>query len=131
MITFLPLVEYMPSENNKVSPRSVGPVEFGNFLAAGLIRLLFKKNITDLCPLRAGKREKIIGLNLQEMTYGYPTEMMIKAILAGWRMVEIPVSYHKRIGGKSKIAGTVRGTILASIQILRLVFRYWLLEKKK
>ncbi len=96
----------------------------GNVMAAFMFRLIYHLPITDLSPFRAGKREMIIGLNLEEMTYGFPTEMIAKAALQKWRIVEIPVSYHARMGGKSKITGTVRGTFLAAYHIFRLIFKY-------
>ena len=58
------------------------------------------------------------------MTYGLPTEMIAKAARRGWKIVEIPVSYHARRGGKSKITGTWRGSVLASTLIFRLILRY-------
>jgi glycosyltransferase involved in cell wall biosynthesis len=96
----------------------------GNFLAAGLFRLIYRLPLTDLSPFRAGLREKILALDLQEMTYGLPTEMIAKAARRGWKISEIPVSYHARRGGKSKITGTWRGSVLASTQILRLILRF-------
>ena len=95
----------------------------GNYLAAGMFRLLYKMPVTDLSPFRAGFREKLLRLDLQEMTYGLPTEMIAKAFRGGLRVVEIPVSYHQRIGGKSKISGTFRGTILAAYHILRIIIK--------
>lgn len=109
-------------------PRDPGAMHwtkwFGNFFAAGLFRLLYRLPLTDLSPFRAGLRSKILELDLQEMTYGLPTEMIARAARRGWRLVEIPVSYHVRLGGKSKITGTWRGSFLASTLILRLIFRY-------
>jgi glycosyltransferase involved in cell wall biosynthesis len=96
----------------------------GNFLAAAMFRLFYRLPITDLSPFRAGLRDKIITLNLQEMTYGAPTEMIAKAVRQGWKIKEIPVTYHARRGGKSKITGTWRGSILASSQIFILILRY-------
>jgi glycosyltransferase involved in cell wall biosynthesis len=96
----------------------------GNFLAARLFRWLYHLPITDLSPFRAGRREAVLALDLQEMTYGMPTEMIAKAARRGWRIVEIPVTYHARRGGKSKITGTWRGSFLASTLILRLILHY-------
>lgn len=95
--------------------------KFGNQLSAWLIRRLYGFLATDLSPFRAVKRQALLDLDLQEMTFGWPTEMMTKAFIRNWRVVEIPVSYHQRFGGKSKISGTVRGTILATYHILRLI----------
>jgi hypothetical protein len=59
-----------------------------------------------------------------EMTYGWPTEMIVKAARNGWRIREIAVSYHRRTGGKSKISGTLKGTLYATAFILGTIVRY-------
>jgi glycosyltransferase involved in cell wall biosynthesis len=97
---------------------------FGNWLAAFLIRALYGLSITDLSPYRAVRREALLDLKLTEMTYGWPTEMIVKAARQAWRIQEIPVTYHPRRGGKSKISGTLRGTILATAFILGTILRY-------
>jgi glycosyltransferase involved in cell wall biosynthesis len=96
----------------------------GNFLAAVMFRWIYGLRLTDLSPFRAGRRDYILSLDLKEMTYGLPTEMIAKAARRGWKIVEIPVSYHARRGGKSKITGTWRGSVLASTLIFRLILRY-------
>ena len=98
--------------------------KFGNRLSAGLIRLFYGLPITDLSPFRAVLRQRLLDLNMQEMTYGWPTEMITKAARKGWRIQEIPVNYYPRSGGRSKISGTVRGTILATFHILRTIIKY-------
>ena len=97
---------------------------FGNRLAAGLIRLLYGLNISDLGPFRAGRADVLRTLALEETTYGWAVEMILKGELAGYRVVEVPVSYHPRIG-KSKISGTVKGTLGAGWFILSLIVRYY------
>ncbi len=97
---------------------------FGNWLAAGLIRFLYGLPLTDLSPFRAVSRQSLLGLEMEEMTYGWPTEMIVKAARRGWRVVETPVRYRPRLGGRSKISGTVRGTALATYHILWTIFRY-------
>jgi glycosyltransferase involved in cell wall biosynthesis len=101
---------------------------FGNRLAAGLIRLLYGLNITDLGPFRAARADVLSALALEEMTYGWAVEMILKGTLAGYRVVEVPVSYHPRIG-KSKISGTVKGTVGAGWFILSLITRYYFRRK--
>ena len=98
--------------------------KFGNWLSAGMIRILYGLPVTDLSPFRAILRSRLFELNMQEMTYGWPTEMITKAARKGWRILEVPVDYHPRIGGQSKISGTVRGTLLATYYILRTIFKY-------
>jgi len=95
---------------------------FGNWLAAWLIRRLYGLPLTDLSPFRAVSRELLLELEMEEMTYGWPTEMIVKAARRGWRVVETPVRYRPRLGGRSKISGTVRGTALATYHILRTIF---------
>ena len=96
---------------------------FGNRLAATLIRNLYGVEITDLGPFRAARADVVNTLNLEEPTYGWAVEMILKGALAGFRIVEVPVSYYPRIG-KSKISGTLKGTIGAGWFILSLIVRY-------
>ena len=102
---------------------------FGNRLAAGLIRLLYGLDITDLGPFRAGRAEVLRALALQETTYGWAVEMILKGALAGLRVVEVPVSYYPRIG-TSKISGTLRGTVGAGWFILSLIVRYYFRNRR-
>jgi glycosyltransferase involved in cell wall biosynthesis len=98
---------------------------FGNWLAATLISSLYGAKITDLGPFRAGRAEVLRALGLEEDTYGWAVEIIIKGALGRYRIVEVPVSYHPRIG-QSKISGTVKGTIGAAWFILsRIVFYYF------
>jgi len=96
---------------------------FGNRLAAGLIRLLYGVKVSDLGPFRAGRAEVLRSLALEETTYGWAVEMIVKGAIAGFRIVEVPVSYHPRIG-KSQISGTMKGTIGAAWFILSRILGY-------
>src|SRR5271155_428909 len=102
---------------------------FGNHLAAGLIRLLYGVKITDLGPFRAGRADVLRALALEETTYGWAVEMILKGALAGLRVVEVPVSYYPRIG-KSKISGTLKGTVGAGWFILSLIVRYYFRHRR-
>jgi glycosyltransferase involved in cell wall biosynthesis len=97
---------------------------FGNWLAAKLLQTLHGLPLTDLSPFRAVNRQKLLALNLREMTYGWPVEMITCAARQGWKVVEVPVGYRPRLGGRSKITGTWRGSTLALINISRIIFRY-------
>jgi glycosyltransferase involved in cell wall biosynthesis len=97
---------------------------FGNRLAVRLISFLYHLKITDLGPFRAARADVLQALALEQMTYGWAVEMILKGTLAGFRVIEVPVSYHPRIG-KSKIGGTLRGTIGAGWFILSLIVRYY------
>jgi glycosyltransferase involved in cell wall biosynthesis len=96
----------------------------GNRLAASLIRLLYGLELSDLGPFRAGRADVLRRLELRENTYGWAVEMILKAALGGWRVVEVPVSYYPRIG-RSKISGTVKGTMGAGWFIISLIVRYY------
>src|ERR1700745_2346516 len=102
---------------------------FGNRLAAGLIRLLYGLAITDLGPFRAGRAHVLRALALEEATYGWAVEMILKGAINGFRVVEVPVSYYPRIG-KSKIGGTLKGTVGAAWFILSLIVRYSLRRRR-
>jgi glycosyltransferase involved in cell wall biosynthesis len=102
---------------------------FGNRLAAGLIRLLYGVKVSDLGPFRAGRADVLRRLELQENTYGWAVEIILKGALGGFRIVEVPVSYYPRIG-KSKIGGTLRGTVGAAWFILFLIVRYYFRHRR-
>jgi hypothetical protein len=102
---------------------------FGNRLAASLIRLLYGLRITDLGPFRAGRVNVLRALALEETTYGWAVEMILKGALSGFRVVEVPVTYYPRIG-KSKISGTLKGTVGAAWFILSLTVRYYFRQRK-
>lgn len=96
---------------------------YGNRLAVGLITLLFGVKFHDLGPFRAIKLDKLADLEMQDKTYGWPVEMQLKAVKRNFRICEVPVSYRKRIG-KSKISGTIRGTVLAGYKIIGTILKY-------
>lgn len=96
---------------------------FGNWLVSALMRMLYGLQITDLGPFRAIRADLLRSFEMCEMTYGWPTEMLVKAARRGARIVEVPVRYRRRIG-TSKISGTVRGTVLATYSILKVTLRY-------
>lgn len=101
-----------------------GHQRFGNWLSAKLIHLLYGLPLTDLGTFRAVRRQPLLALEMQEMTYGWPTEMIVKATRHNWRVMEVPVRHRARLGGHSKISGTVRGTVLATYFILSTILRY-------
>jgi glycosyltransferase involved in cell wall biosynthesis len=102
---------------------------FGNWLAASLIKLLYGVRISDLGPFRAARAEVLRELALEEATYGWAVEMILKGAVEGFRIVEVPVSYYPRIG-KSKISGTVRGTLGAAWFILTRIVRYYFRRRR-
>lgn len=96
---------------------------FGNWLACTLMHGLYGRRFSDLGPFRALRWDALLALGLSDTNFGWNVEMQIKALRAGLRIVEVPVSYRKRIG-VSKISGTVSGTIRAGYKILFTVARH-------
>ena len=96
----------------------------GNTVGATLLGLLYGVRVSDIGPLRAIRRDTLLRMQMQEMTYGWSTEMLAKAGRLGLRITEIPVDYRRRVGGESKVAGTLSGTIKASARILRTITKY-------
>ncbi|MDP9315614.1 MAG: glycosyltransferase family 2 protein [Chloroflexota bacterium] len=97
---------------------------FGNRLVAFLLRRLYGLHVSDMGPFRAIRRTTLDALDMRERTYGWPTEMVVKAARHGARIVEVPASYRARIGGTSKVSGTLRGTVLAGYRMLTLTLKY-------
>jgi glycosyltransferase involved in cell wall biosynthesis len=73
-------------------------------------------DLHDLGPMRAARREALLRLDLSDRRFGYPLQMVTAAAAAGWRLSEVDVSYHPR-DGRSKVTGTVRGTIRAVVDM--------------
>lgn len=84
-----------------------------NALLARRLRRRAGVELTDLGPMRAARREALLALDLRDRRFGYPLEMVLRASEAGWRISELPVPYHPR-EGRSKVTGTVRGTLRAA-----------------
>jgi len=87
-------------------------------LAGWAMRLLYGVRYTDMCALRAIRRDALMQLGMRELTYGWNLEMQMRAARAGLRILEIPADYHRRRGGNSKVAGSVIGTIRAGARIV-------------
>ncbi len=113
--------------------RALGPTErhallphqrLGNALTTTLVRLLYGCRLTDLPPFKAIRRPVLVGLGMREMTYGWTVEMIVKCARRGHRIVEVPVPAYARIGGRSKVSGTVKGTILAAYYLLGTTIKY-------
>ena len=78
--------------------------------------------LRDLGPMRAARREALLSLNLTDRRFGYPLEMVLSAAAAGWRLAEVEVAYLPRIG-KSKVTGTVRGSVRTVRDMSRVLAR--------
>ncbi len=97
--------------------------QIGNRVACALMRWIWGAEYTDLGPFRVIRFEDLLALDMQDQTYGWTIEMQIKAVEAGLRIREVPVSYRKRVG-VSKITGTIAGTAKASAKILWTIGRF-------
>ena len=96
----------------------------GNRLIVFLLRRLYGANITDIGSFRAIKAQTLRDLNMEQMTYGWPVEMVVKAARKGLRIQSVPINYRKRLG-ESKVTGTIRGTLLATYYMFLVQLKYW------
>ncbi len=95
----------------------------GNMFATWILFMRFGYKFTDLGPLRVVSLPALEKLNMQDRNYGWTIEMQAKALLYGLAVGEVPVSYKLRIG-KSKISGTIKGSVLAGAKILWVAGKY-------
>ena len=107
-------------------PGSLTPLQrFGNWLTTALIRSIWKVSFTDLGPMRMIGCDALERLRLRDPDFGWNVEMQAKAARLRLRIAEIPVQYRKRRFGKSKISGTITGSVRAGAKILWTVYRCW------
>ncbi len=106
------------AEPGSLSP----PQRFGNMLSSFLIRQIWRINCTDLGPYRAIRYDALRQLRMDDLDYGWTVQMQARAARQKLPVLEVPVSYHKRIG-VSKISGTVRGVVGAGTKILSTIAR--------
>jgi len=99
------------------------PQIFGNWLATSLMNRRFHTSYTDLGPFRAIRWNVLEALNMVDQNYGWTIEMQIKAAKLGFKTMEVPVNYRKRIG-VSKVSGTVKGVFGAGYKILWTIWKY-------
>lgn len=103
-----------PAEPGAFTPQA----RFGNTLACTLIDWIYGERYTDLGPFRAIVWEGIELLQMADRNFGWTVEMQVKAARIGLRATEIPVAYRRRVAGRSKVAGTVSGSLKAGAKIL-------------
>jgi hypothetical protein len=96
----------------------------GNGLVSALVRWWYGTPVRDIPPFRAVRRDTLCELALTEMTYGWPTEMVVKAARAGLPIVETPVASRARRGGESKVSGRLVPSLRAGARMLGVVARY-------
>lgn len=107
------------------------PQRFGNALATTLIRWGWAHRYVDLGPLRLIRREALERIGMRDRGFGWTVEMQVRAIEVGLRVREVPVRYRPRRGGKSKISGTVKGTLQAGVVIIATIGRLFLSEASR
>ncbi|MFC4942014.1 glycosyltransferase family 2 protein [Pseudonocardia sp. GCM10023141] len=85
----------------------------GNVAIATLLR---RRGVPvhDIAPIRVARRRALLDLGVADRAFGYPLELLVRAGAAGWRITEVDVAYRPRTGGRSKVSGSVRGTLRAA-----------------
>ena len=96
----------------------------GTRLCVGLMNVLAGSSASDLGPFRAISANALRRLGMRDRNYGWTVEMQVKAARLGLRVVEVPVAHRRRFGGRSKVSGTVRGTIGAATKIIATILRH-------
>jgi len=108
------------AERNAITTQA----RMGNWLVSNIIRLLYGTRIHDIGSFRVIRVADLLALEMSEMTYGWPVEMVVKAARAHYRILELPIHYRRRSHGHSKVAGTLAGSIKAAYYMLSVTFRY-------
>ena len=106
------------SEQGAIPPQA----RLGNRLVSRLIRMLYGVHLSDIGSFRAIRCSSLENLQMSEMTFGWPVEMLVKAARARYRIVELPIHYRHRSHGRSKVAGTIAGSLKAAYYMLRTTF---------
>jgi glycosyltransferase involved in cell wall biosynthesis len=100
-------------------PGSLTPLQrFGNWLSTRLIAMVWHFRFTDIGPMRIVRRDSLARLNMRDRTFGWTVEMQARAAQLGLRVSELPVRYRRRLHGRSKISGTLFGSVRAGVKIL-------------
>ncbi|HEX9132556.1 MAG TPA: glycosyltransferase family 2 protein [Ktedonobacteraceae bacterium] len=108
------------AERGAVPPQA----RLGNWLVSCIIRLLYGVQLHDIGSFRAVRCSLLDALQMREMTYGWPVEMLVKAARARYRIVELPIHYRHRSHGRSKVAGTLTGSVKAAYCMFSTTLRY-------
>jgi hypothetical protein len=108
------------AEHGAVPPQA----RLGNWLVSQMIRLLYGVHLHDIGSFRVVRCSLLDTLAMREKTYGWPVEMLVKAARAHFRIVELPIHYRHRSYGRSKVAGTITGSVKAAYHMLYTTLRY-------
>ncbi len=101
-----------------------GHARLGNRFVAQLMRRFYRLHITDIGSFKAIRKELLLSLGMEQMSYGWPVEMLVKSAKRGARIMEVPITYRRRIG-VSKVSGTLKGSVLAACYMLWIPLLYW------
>lgn len=112
----------LPENRAAMTPQQ----NFGNALATTLIALGWGHRYHDLGPLRLIRRDALDRIAMRDRGFGWTVEMQVRAVEEKLRIAEVPVRYRRRQGGRSKISGTISGTLRAGSVILSTIGRLWL-----
>lgn len=108
------------SERGAVPPQA----RLGNWLVSRMIHMLYGVHLHDIGSFRAVRCSLLDALGMREMTFGWPVEMLVKAARAEYRVLELPIHYRHRSHGRSKVAGSLVGSVKAAYYMLRTTVRY-------
>ena len=114
------------SRVSELAERGAVPAQarLGNWLVSRMIRLMYGVRLHDIGSFRVVRCSLLETIDMREMTYGWPVEMLVKAAQAHYRILELPIHYRHRSHGRSKVAGTMRGSIKAAYYMLSTTLRY-------
>ena len=114
-----------------MEPGALSPQQLvGNRIGSWLMRLIHGIRITDFGPYRVLRRETLLSFGMKEMTYGWPTEMIVRASQRGLPVIEVPVTCRRRGGGESKVSGNIRASLLTGWRMLSIMLRCWWDERR-
>jgi glycosyltransferase involved in cell wall biosynthesis len=85
------------------------------------LRTRYGLPVHDIAPMRVARRDALLALGITDRRTGYPVELMVRAAQAGWKVVERDVDYGPRTGGKSKVSGSLRGSVIAGLDFWRAI----------
>ena len=93
----------------------------GNAAVCWRLRSRYGLPVHDIAPMRVTRRDALLGLGVTDRRSGYPLELLVLAAAAGWHIVERDVNYGPRTGGKSKVSGSLRGSVTAAVDFWRVI----------
>ena len=112
------------AERGAVPPQA----RLGNWLVSRFISSYYHVRLHDIGSFRVIRTERLLDLRMSEMTFGWPVEMLVKAAQAHYRILELPIAYRKRSHGRSKVAGTVVGSMRAAYSMLSVTLHHVLVR---